>query len=81
MHQNQSEYFRFIPSPVQRNMVPGVHGERILSSMRVLPGIPKNTHDNQWHIKTIPERNGNSTGMIDVDDFLLPWENPSLFYY
>ena len=64
---NQVDHFRFIPSPIQNNMVPGVHGERILSSMRVLPGIPKGSRDNQWHMKPIPERNGNSTGMSTID--------------
>jgi len=52
-----------IPSPLKENRVPGVHGERILSSLRVLPNIPRGTDDRSWYLKPIPERHGNLTSM------------------
>ena len=55
-----------IPSPVQKHMVPGVCGERIVSGLSVLSKInfPVKVNEDARIIKPIPERNGNFTGKI-----------------
>lgn len=51
-----------IPSPLRRDMVPGVAGERIVSKLRVLPKIDTAKESQVNRMKAIPERHGNATG-------------------
>ena len=55
-----------VPSPINKDLVPGVYGERILRKLKVQPKLIRSTDDNTNRcyriMKPIPERNGNFTG-------------------
>ncbi|XP_057312302.1 uncharacterized protein LOC130653811 [Hydractinia symbiolongicarpus] len=61
VHAPRDIRMNLIPSPMRRDMVPGVAGERIVSKLRVLPKIDTVKKSQVNRMKAIPERHGNAT--------------------